>query len=322
MPTGREVHIDSAMSGLMVAAFETEGDFVAGRLLPPVPVGKQSDKYYTLSKASWLALPDTHRAPKARANRVEFDISSDSYYARNHALAAEIPLEDLANEDNAINLRASNTKLISTQLLRGWEARAAALVQANVSTTARYTGANAWDAITSADIIEQVAAGHEFIYQNTGLRANTLVLDYRSYMYAKRNTRAFSRFQYRATGAAMIEDAQLREMFMVDNLWVARSQKNNANIGQTASITSIWGPTALLARVEPAISLQTATYGLSMRWTNPNLGVPLAVETSREDGAGSQRIEILEAGYHQDEKVVASDLAYYINTKSGGPAIW
>ena len=320
MPTGRAVHIDSAMSNLLVASFETAGDFVAGRLLPPIAVGKQSDRYYTLKKEAWLALPDTRRAPKTRANRVEFDISSDSYYANNYALAAEIPLEDLANADASLNLRASNTQLLSSQLLRDWEARAAALVKANVSTTARYTGGESWDAVGSADILDQVAAGHDHIFKNTGLRANTLLHDYRSYMFPTRNLRAFERLKFRADGSAMLEDAQLKEIFMVDNLWVARSQKNNANIGQPSSITSIWGPIALLARVENAVSLMTATFGLSMRWTSPELGVPLAVETGREDGAGSRKVEVLEAGYYQDEKIVAPDLAYAINTKSG--SVW
>lgn len=323
MPTGRQVHIDSAMSGLMVAAFETAGDFVAGRLFPPVPVSKQSDRYYTLRKEAWLAMPSTFRAPKTRANRIEFDISSDSYFADNYALAAEIPLEDLANADAALNLRASNTQLISTGLLRDWEQRAQSVAISNVSTVVRLTGtsnAEAWDAINSADIIEQIASGHQSIYDNTGLRANTLILDYKSYMLAKRNARAFEKFKYRSDGPPLLSDGQLSEMFMVDNLIVARSQKNNANPTAVASITSIWGPTALLVRVEQAVSLQTATYGLSMRWTDPTLGVPLAVETMIEDGAGSRKVEVLEAGYFQDEKVVASALGYYINTKSG--VVW
>lgn len=319
MPTGRQVHIDSAMSNLMVATFNTAGDFVASRLFPPVTVGKRSDKYYTLKKEAWLQLPDSHRAPKARANRVEFDISSDAYYCMNFALAAEIPVEDLANQDNALNLRASNTQLISTQLLRGLEARAAAKVKANVSTTVLQTGANAWDAVSSADIVTQIHDAHQSIYNNTGLRANTLVLDYQSYMYAKRNKLAFALTQYRSVGPSILEDAQLKEMFMVDNLWVAQSQKNNANMAQTASITSIWGPAALLCRVEPAVSLQTATYGLGMRWTDPELGIAMAVTTGREDEPGSRHVEILEAGYYQDEKVISSDLAFLINTKSGTP---
>jgi hypothetical protein len=323
MPSGRAIHVDTPLSNTLVQAFMTAGDFVAERLFPVVTVGNQSDKYYILRKEAWLALPDTYRAPKTRARRIEFDVSSDSYYAKNHALAADIALEDLANADNAIRLRESNTAMIGTGLLRGLEARVATTSTTSgnhVAAPVRNSGADAWDAVTSADIATQVHLGHLTIYQSTGLRANTLVVDYQSYMYMKQNTRLFERFKFRATGPLLVEDAQLKELCMVDNLWVARSQKNNANPAQTASITSIWGPTALLARVEPALSMQTATYGLSFRWTSPLFGAPMAVTRDVEDGAGTAKIEVLEGNYYQDEKFIAKDLGYYINTKSG--TVW
>lgn len=323
MPTGRNIHVDKPLSNTLVTAFDTAGDFVASRLFPIVGVGNQSDKYYTLRKEAWLALPDTYRAPKTKARRVEFDVSSDSYFCDNHALGAEIPLEDLANADNAIRLRESNTQLIATGLLRGLEARAALIATTSgnhVAAPVRNTGAAAWDAVNSADLTSQIMLGHQTIFRNTGLRANTLVLDYDSYLYAKQNTRLYEVFKYRAAGPGMVSDAQLMEMFQVDALLIARSQKNNNNPAQTASISSIWGPTALLCRVEGALSMQTATYGLSFRWNDPVLGVPMAVTRQVFDGAGTEKIEVLEGGYYQDEKIVAKELAYYINTKSG--AVW
>lgn len=322
MPTGRQIHVDKPLSNMLVAAFETQGDFVAQSIFPVVPVDKQSDKYYVLRKESWLKIAETRRAPRTRANRIEFDVSSNSYFADNYAIGAEIPLEDLANADTAIRLRETNTALIARQLLADYEQRVAAAAIAGAGTTlVTSTGGVAtglaWDAVNSADIAGQIQNGHVTIFQNTGLRANTLVLDYQSYMYAKRNVPGFTRFQYRAQGTALLSDDQLKELFMVDNLLIARSQKNNANPAQTASITSIWGPTALLCRVENANAMMSATFGSSFRWTSPELGAPMAVQRAVEDGAGSRKIEILEGGYYQDEKVVASELAYYINTKSG-----
>lgn len=323
MPSGRAIHVDTPLSNVLVQAFETAGDFVAEKLFPVISVGNQSDKYYILKKESWLQLPDTYRAPKTRARRIEFDVSSDSFYAKNHALGADMALEDLANADNAIRLRESNTAMIATGLLRGLEARVATTATTSgnhVLAPMRNTGADAWDAVTSADIVTQVSTAHLSIYQATGLRANTLVIDYQSYMYLKQNTRLFERFKYRATGPLLVEDAQIKELLMVDNLYVARSQKNTNNPAQTASISSIWGPAALLCRVEGALSMQTATYGLSFRWTSPTLGTPMAVIRDVEDGAGSSKIEVLEGSYYQDEKVIAKDLAFFINTKSG--AVW
>lgn len=317
--TGRQIHVDTPLSNVLIAAFESQGDFVAQRLFPVVPVGKQSDKYYTLRKEAWLRQPRTARAPRTQANRIEYDVSSDSYYAYNYALAGEIPVEDLANEDTAIRSRQTTTALVARGLLADLEIRTQSRVLSNVSTIQRLTGADAWDAVNSADIRTQVGDAQLSIFNNTGLVANTLIMDYQSYKYAKRNTRLFSLFQYGpAASDGMLSDAQLRTIFDVDNIWIARSQKNNANENQTGSYTSIWGPTAMLARVEPGEpAMMTATYGLSYRWTSPELGVPMAVTTNVEDQAGSRHVEILEAGYYQDERVIASALGFFINTKSG-----
>jgi hypothetical protein len=45
----------------------------------------------------------------------------------------------------------------------------------------------------------------------------------------------------------------------------------------------------------------------------------MAVTRAVEDQAGSAHVEILEGSYYQDEKIVAKELGYYINTKSGTP---
>lgn len=317
MSTGRQLHVDTPLSNMLLSAFDTEGDFVASRIFPVVPVGKQSDKYYTLKKEAWLKQHSTLRAPRTQANRIEFDISSDSYYANNYALAAEIPVEDMANADTAINLRNSNVNFIARGLAADMEIRVQNRCISNVSSVQRLTGANAWDATNSADIQGQIQEAHLAIFRGTGLRANVLVLDYQSWLYAKRNVSLLSRFQYTAARPAMLNDEQLKEAFMVDDILIARSQKNNAAYGATASITSIWGPTALLMRRENAPSMQTATFGLSFRWTDPALGSAMTVTSKLEDDAGSRHIEILEGMYYQDEKVVATDLGFYINTKSG-----
>lgn len=315
MPTGRDLHHDTPLTNLAIAAFETMGDFVAPRVFPIVRVDKQSDRYYTIDSATWLRMPETRRAPKTKANMIEFRVSSDSFFCDNYALATDNPLEDLDNADRAIQLRESSTLLVTRGLLADMELRVATTAQSFAATMVRQTGANAWDAVTSADIMTQVLTGHLEIFQKTGLRANTLVLDYQSYMYARRNERAFERFKYVEGG--LLSDTQLRELFMVDQILVARSLRNQAYEGQAASLMSIWGPTALLCRIEPNPGLKAATFGLSFRWQPEGFPAPMSVSRKVYSGAGDINAEVIEASYYQDEKVVAPSLGYYINTKSG-----
>lgn len=319
MPQGRQAHIDAPLSNLAVAAFETMGEFAAPRLFPVVPVDKQSNKYFTIDQDSWQRTPTTLRAPKTEARRVEFKVSSDSYFADNYALATDNALEDLDNADTAIQLRENGIEFVTRGMLADYEQRVATLCAANVSSIQRVTGANAWDAVSSADIVTQVHDAKLSIWSNTGVVANTLVLDYKSYNYARRNQIAFARYQYVEGG--LLSEAQLKALFEVDNIIISTALKNSNAEGGGASRSTIWGPTALVCYTPPAArTLKTAAYGLSFRWTPAGFPAPMAVTRQVFSGAGTKNIEVLEANYFQDEKVVASGLGFYINTKSG--AVW
>ena len=77
-------------------------------------------------------------------------------------------------------------------------------------------------------------------------------------------------------------------------------------------MTSIWGNSVVLAHIEPATGLQTQTLGVRMTWRNPELPAAFTVERSRETGAGSRKVEIIEVGHFQEERIVAKDLGYGI----------
>lgn len=321
-PSGRSAHMDVPLSNMMVAAFESSADYIANDLFPTVPVGKRSDRYWVLDPAAWMRIPDTERAERTAANRVYFRQTSDTYYCNGYALATDNALEDLANADNALSLRQTGTMFVSEMLMRSREYRVAQKVLANVSSIQRLTGANAWDAVNSADIQSQVLEAKLSIFNRTGLRANTMYIDYRSYLYARRNANAFERFKYVEGG--LLSDQQLIELFEVDRIRVARSQYNTAkdSVSGVNSLQSIWGPMALVAYVDPtrnaARAQKVTTYGVTFDWQVE--GMPsMAVGRQSFSGPGTANVEVLEAGYFADEKILSSELGFFINTKSGTP---
>ena len=317
MPTasGRDIHHDTPLARLAIKAFEGAPGFAAQRLFPVVPVSKQSDRYYIIDKAAWTRRENARRAPGTPANRIEFSVSSDSYFADNYALATEIPIEDLANADDAINLRQSAVNHVVESLLRDLEVRVANLVTSisNVGSGVQLSGASAWTATQSADIVSQVATAHAFISQATGLKANTLVLDRDSYDLARMNQRLLSNFRY--TDGGLLSDQALRTIFNVDRIVVSDAVYNTAAEGKAASMSRIFGSNALLCYVAPnAVGRMTQTFGLAFRWRNPELPTAFSVQRSRRDGAGDSKVEVVEVGYYQDEKIVAPELAYLIKT--------
>jgi hypothetical protein len=310
--TTRDVHIDVPLSNIAVEAFST-GEFIGAQLFPTVDVRKQSDKYYTIVKNSWLRVPSTTlRAPKQSPARVEFEVSSDSYFADNFALASENAHEVIANADDPIQLRARTTRYLVDMLMRDQEVRIANLVTSitNIGSGVVLAGANKWSN-TLSDPVADVTTGHAFIRQNTGLRANTALVDADTYEILRRHPVLLDMYKY--TQGGLVNDAELQSVLRVDRILISDSIRNAALENATASLVNIWGNNFLLCHVTPnPTGLRTATFGLAFRWLNPELPAPWAVRVYNDPDPG-KKVEITEASYYQDEKIVAPQLAYLVN---------
>lgn len=311
--SGPDVHHDTLLSNIAVEAFDTgELGFVADQLFPAVRVAKQSNRYAIIDKQNFLLVPDALRAPKTEARRVEFDVSSDAYFADNYALAAEIALEDLANADEVFRLRENNIRLVVSQIKRAQEDRIAQIVTSisNVGSGVTLSGVDQWSDYVNSDPLGDITTAHAFIQAQTGLVANTVVIDYDTWKILRRHPDVLDLFTNVSGGLA--SDEQLRTALDVESILVAKSIKENALEDGVASLTNIWGKNLLLAFIKPAVGMNTMTLGLRFQWMPDGFGTPFVAGSRREAGPGTRNIEIIEAGHFQDERVIASDLGYLI----------
>jgi len=312
-PSGRDAHVDVPLSNMAVMAFQRTGQYVAQQVLPIVPVGKQSDRYYVIDGDSWLRNPESLRSAKASPNRIEFKVSSDSYYCPNYALAGENSFEDLDNADTAVMLRQNTVNIVTDALLRGYEIRAANLMTSatNLGSAATLTGTAKWSDAVNSDPISDVTTAHAFIEDKTGLSANVAVIDKNTLAILRQHPAVLDLYKYTAGGLASME--AIKDVLRVDQVFVGGGVKNNALEGATASITNIWGNSVIFARVQAGMSLQSQTYGMSLRWSPAGVPGPMTV-TRYNDPDPSKKVEVVEAGYYQDEKVVGQELSYGILT--------
>lgn len=311
--TPRDVHIDVPLSNIAVQAFST-GEFVGPQLFPTVPVGKESGNYYTITKNTWLRTPQsTLRAPKTSPRRVEFDVSSDQYFAHNYALAGENAFEVLASADDPLMLRARTTRKVVEDLMRDMEQRIANKVTSitNIGSGVSLSGANKWSDYVSSDPVSDVTTAHAFIRNNTGIVANTLLIDFDTAKIVKRHPVLLDMYKY--TQGGLLNNAELMEVFGVQRLLIPTGIRNAALEGGTASIVNIWGNNALLCYVGPAGGMETVTFGLGFQWRNPELPAPFVTSVYNDPDPG-KKTEITEVGYYQDEKIVAAQLAYLIGS--------
>lgn len=314
MASGRQLHIDAPLTNLTIQAFNTGlGQFIGQQVMPVVNVGKQSDLYYTIPAAAFLRIHNTARGPKSMANRIEFDVSTDNYFAKEYALAGDIALSDVSNADAALQVRTNMANQVMGGLLRDMEVRVANVVTSatNLGSGTLLTGVNKWSDTVNSDPLTDVTTAHAFVRQKTGYTANTAIIDEDTMAILRRHPALLDLYKY--TTGGQLPDDLIRQAFRVDRLLVGKGIKENALEGGTSSITNIWGNNCVLAYIDAAPGgLQTATFGLSMRWTPDGYPAPFSVGRQAFAGPGTKNVEVVEAGYFQAEKVVAKNLAYGI----------
>jgi hypothetical protein len=172
-PSGSgQVHVDKILTQLSIE-FPIDMNFAGEVLFPSVKVLKQSDKYYLFDRETTkLELHDV-RAPGTVANEIPGrQLSSDSYYASEHALQIPVTDEERQNVDNPLTPDRDAAELVTKRILLGREkamkdmATTAANYAAGHSVT--LAGANQWDVpnYATSNPIADVQAVHASEYDD------------------------------------------------------------------------------------------------------------------------------------------------------------
>jgi hypothetical protein len=312
----RNVYADIPLSNFAVAAFSAPSSmqgFVGEQIAPAVNVGKQSATYYILDPDNFFIREASLRAAGTKAKKINWTVSSGTYNARNYALADDIPVEDLANEDQALQLRQNSVSQLVGQLRLDQEIRIADAITSisNVGSGVALTGTSKWSDYTNSDPLATVNTAQAFIRMRTGLIPNCAVIDWDTMQILRRHPDLLDLYKYTAGG--QLPNDLVRDAFGVQELHIAYANRNRQREGlNPSSMTTVWGNVCVLMHKQPSAGLQTATPIVRMQWQSPAYPANFGVLTSQIDEAGSEHVERIEAGHYQDEKIVARDLAYAI----------
>jgi hypothetical protein len=131
--------------------------FIADQVFQPIPVSKQSNKYFIYSKDRFRIMDDARR-PGARANEINWTLSTDTYFAEGHALAQAIPDELRANADQAIDVDVDTTETLTDliYLQREIQIAAAATDPSVVTQTTALSGTSQWSDFSNSDPIAAI----------------------------------------------------------------------------------------------------------------------------------------------------------------------
>jgi len=307
--TGRDLHIDVPLTNLTIG-YEPQG-LIAPLIFPIVSVDKETNVYYTWPKAETLRLYNSYRARGRAANRINFDVSSDGYAVKNYALAMDIPYEDMANADAALNLGESGARRVTNGLNLAWEDRLAVTMTTTTNMTSSTALTNAWNDVSNSNPIEDLFVGRDAIRKQTGFTPNVWVFSDIAWSRASRHPDVieFIRGKGDSTGGGQVTEQQMAAALGGGQVLVGKGLKNTAGEGTPATFTDIWSTACIALYVAPQPGLMEPSFGYTFRWTPPGLPGPLAVERYPNV---REKTESIEVHMFQDEKVTGADLGYLI----------
>lgn len=307
MPEPRNLHQDAVLTNLSLKY--RNAAMIWPFVLPEVKVGKRSDKFYKYNKADSYTLPDDKIGPKSLPNEYDWGVSTDNYSVKDHALGDWLPQEEIDNSDNPLQPEVDTNDFLNGLLDVAQEKRVADLVFAAgsypVGNKVQLSGTGQWGQ-SADDPIGNILTAIETCF----MRANTIVMGADAWMVFRKlpevldAVKGSTRYQGSPGGLATV--AECAGLFEVENWLVGRGRYNTAKPGQTASYSRLWGKHCAALHVPPSPGVRTIGFGFTF--------VEMRRATFRDfDGKrGVKGAHFFKVAWNSDEKIVASDVGYFI----------
>ena len=304
MPDISMVHVDQALTEVSVAYRNTQ--YVADSVFPVVPVSKQSNKYFIYSKENFRTLDDARR-PGARANEIEWTLSTDTYYCEGHALAQAIPDELRANADQAIDVDVDTTEVLTdlVYLQREILVASKATDSSVITQSTTLSGNNQWSDYTNSDPITAIEDQKATILKQIGHLPNSILVSYPVFKSLRNHPKIIDRFKY--SQVAVVQPNHLKSVFNVDNFYVGSAIKNLAKEGAADNLDYIWGKNALLFYRPPVAGRRTVSLGYQFTLAFGANNGGYFVKRYRDE---ARTADVVEVQLYFDAKVVAANAAY------------
>lgn len=307
LSTGRDLHIDKALT--QIAINYRPQEMIADMIAPIIPVDKETDIYPIFSRQEAFTVESTLRSRGTEANKVTRSVSSAGYVVKNYALGYDIPIEDRANMDAsfAFELEAGATRYLLNKLSLDYEKRVLSTVASTSNVATGFLPSSSWNAPVAAnqgDPIRQLFAVIEQQQALTAQRPNSILFGWQAWNWFRRNSNVRNFILGSNNGGGLVTRQNAQALFEFDRFLVSQAFWSTANEAQAEALVSPFSDKVLVYYAPLTPSRDDPSYMYSFRWQNPALPAPMVVERHQYDTR--RKVEGIEVGYYQDEKVVGS----------------
>jgi len=267
-PSGAgNVHVDQVLSQISIG-WPNNG-LVGDRLFPSVTVRKQSDKYYIFGREGWLPEAGDVRAPGARANEIPgMQVSTDTYYAQEHALQIAVTDEERENADSPLAPDRDATELVTSRIMLGREVAQKTLATTTTNyasgSTVTLSGTQQWNDYVNSDPISDLRTGKSTIHSRIFLEPTLGVVPYQVMTKLEDHPDFLERIKY--SERAIFSPELLQAVLGLGSVVIPGVGFNSANEGQPVSLGYLWAKDVILAYVPGRAGLKIPSYGYEFTW--------------------------------------------------------
>lgn len=307
MPEAKELHLNAYLTDLSIKY--RNAAMIWSLVMPIIKANKRADKFVKYNKEDSYQLVDDMLGPKALPNEVTWGKSDDNYSVKDHGLSDYVAQEEIDNADNPIRPKVEANDFLNRCLDVAQEKRVADLIFAAASyptgNKMQLSGDTKWGGAADDPIGDVITA-----VEGCFVRANTLAFGAEAWMKYRMLPEILdavkSSTRYQSSPGGLATAPEVAALFEVDQLLIGRSRYNTAKKGQTPVFARLWGKhcAALYVEKDPGINsiLFAATFVETLRQTFEVF-----------DGKrGVKGAHFIKTAWNSDEKVIASDVGYFI----------
>lgn len=309
-PTQTDVHVDRPLTDISTAFIQSAEGFVANKVFPTIPVGKQTNKYFTWDRNNFFLDSMEKRADATESAGGAIEKSTATYSCDVWSLHKDIGPQVRANDDEG-NLDSAAAIYLAQQNLIRMDRQFSADFFVTGKWTNEVTGTTdftKWSDGTS-NPEKDIQLGVLTVLTLTGIKPNTLVVGFKAHQALKRHPAIKDQIKY--TSSASITSAIIAKHLEVDRYIVSEGvYATNDEAAASDTYSLIQGDNALLCYSTPSPGLMTPTAGYTFVWSGLTGLNSNGVTTSKffMDKTKADRIEI-ESAF--DMKLVSADLGYF-----------
>lgn len=312
-------YVKPLLTDLAVKYKNPDTAYIADIMFPFVPVATQEGEYRSFAKKNYFALVDNERGNTDTAKEINWQLSLENYQCGDKALRFFLTDNELRNQQNqgqnglaALDITEETTQVLVAKTLQKREARCAAKAFAAGSYAAanktQLSGDDQWSAYATSDPINDVWTG----FKACAIPPNTLFLGPETYIVLTQHSKILERLTGDANTPSMVDETVLARVFRVQRVVVGWAMYDSTpNKPSTFTKTYLWGKHALLAYVNPQPSTLDASFAKTFQFTPEGGTTGWRVRMYRDEARGGGG-EWLEVEQSVDEKIIASDVAYFI----------